>query len=923
MTVAELVVKIRADATELSKSNKKTEKELKSLQKSFSDFSQNAAKFGTNMNKYVTLPLIAAGAASLKFAADAEVSARKFNKAFGQDAASSIGELSDAIGISNSEASRLLANTGDLLKGFGATSSQALETSIRVQKLAAALAAYNGVPVAQASEAITKALVGETEGLKSLGIVVNQTTIEQELLRRGMKNLTGDSLLLAKSQITLDLAYGQSADAVSSFKDNQETLAFQTGKLIGEIKDLSVGLGNVLLPAAKDVVKAASGLVDWMQGLDDATKKNIVSTGLFVASIGPVLTTIPKAVNGIKALGTAVTALGAAGGPITLTIAAVGAFVVAIDKASRAWRSAEFDKLNAAMGGAAQSAGLTAEAFAEIQAQLVNSDQPMAVVEQRVRNIAQKYGVLTSAVIDATIAKQKELAKTLGSIYVENKALKALRDRVIQEEAAKKASQDRAAAGRAIAAAEAERAEKEKRAAEESRRIAEEKKKQVQDALALAKKEIDTLIENETRTAEFERRKIDNGKISNEIFQKYLKLLEMQDQFTPEMMKQVEAIRAMAESWRATDENLNSFQKQATKTTGEVDKLDDSLKATDESASHLVLDFTEGFEDATDAVEKVWGAVGDFSGSIEDAQKATISLAKDFSKLLMSSKNEGAAAAGAVLSITTTIFETIDKLANASKNRIKALGDLNRDIRSQTLQLAMDAVDAQLKAELKARGFVEKSDLRIAGERRKSLQDEIALLEQQMNEAFKNGDAELANIKRTEIAEKKADLDAARREEEKQKIIEKYQRKRQEFEIQLARVQRDIALAQARVDQQKAIAALGIFATEAQKSEVRALYQSLMEAIVRVPIPTLDSPTALVEQGGIMPGAGANVPQPPISIAPEPVLGPGYNEGTGGGGKLGPTPITVNIYSPTATTPSEAAAMFNQTARELAFVGVL
>lgn len=160
-----------------------------------------------------------------------------------------VADLTKNYGLSNLQAEQLLANTGDLLKGFGATSQQALQTSTEVQKLAIALGAYNNVPVADASYAVTSALLGEREMIKRLGVVIREADVQQRLLEKGQANLTGQAKLLATAQATLELATEQSTDAVSKFGDLTETNAFKMQQLNAQVQDLTVQIGTYLLPA--------------------------------------------------------------------------------------------------------------------------------------------------------------------------------------------------------------------------------------------------------------------------------------------------------------------------------------------------------------------------------------------------------------------------------------------------------------------------------------------------------------------------------------------------------------------------------------------------------------------------------------------------------------------------------------------------
>lgn len=853
MTVAELVVKIRADATEFAKDIKDVDKMLDNLEKSLGAGASSGEKAAQSFERITRIiknsafigAIIAFDKAVIDLTKDfaaAELAATRLEK---------IGEIrglrtaSDEISNLAGELQKLTGASDDYTKQLGAellAQGKSVEQTKRILMLAADLSAVTGQDLATSVRQLATTYSGMAGQLGKLNPELKDLTEEQ--LRNG-----------AAIDI-LEKKYKGMA------KELQGTTSVAFARLSENWGDLRENLGAIFAPMVTGLVNLGNKVLE------------------FVNKGAPAFKVLGEAVNVVYSL-------------IVGTVGGVAGFGVAVNNLSP-----KVKKLWDIVTGKANADKEAAE-------QAMRHKESMAIVERSTKAYQAQIEKTTKTVEQYTDA---QLASTKAILQ---NAIAATRDAQMRERLAVE-----------LMVIEKEQAKRAEEAAKVAKQAAADRLKANQATIDAAKQELKILILQEQERARINGEEVDRAKIREAIIEKYLELLKLQDEMTPAMREQVKAILAMADAWQVAETDLNTFKEQTRKTTGEVDKLDDSIKATDESGNHLVIDFTEGFEEATDAIEKGWGAVAGFAGSIDDAQAAAVALAKDFSKLLMSSKNEGAAAAGAVLSITTTIFETIDKIANASKNRIKALGDLNRDIRQQTLQLAIDAVDAQMKAELKAKGFIEKSDLRIAGEKRKALEDEIALLGEQFREAQRVGDRELAEQLFTERAKKKADLEEAKREEEKQKIIEKYNRQRQEFEIQMAKVQKEIALAQAAVDRQKAIAALGIFATAAQKQEVNALYDRLVAAIGSVPLPTMDAATTLVGAGGA--GTPGTIPGGIGNFIPG-VTNPSGppTEGTGGGGKLGPTPITVNIYSPTATTPSAAAAVFNQTARELAFVGVL
>jgi len=253
MTAGEIVYKITGDASGLKKSLDNTDKSVKKTGKAFSGLKKliGAAFAAATIKKIADFSKKLVEAASA-----AEEISNKFGVTFSsniEQANQAAQDLATGFGLATTEAKKLLSNTGDLLSGFGFTQDEALKTSIAVNELAADLASYNDVPVEQASQAITKSLLGEREALKSLGIVVSEAAVKQELLARGQEKLTGNALLQAKAEATLKIAYSQSQNALGDYARSSDSYANISKRLNSEIQNLYEELGAELIPAYKNL----------------------------------------------------------------------------------------------------------------------------------------------------------------------------------------------------------------------------------------------------------------------------------------------------------------------------------------------------------------------------------------------------------------------------------------------------------------------------------------------------------------------------------------------------------------------------------------------------------------------------------------------------------------------------------------------
>jgi len=188
--IGRLVYKIVGDDRDFQKSLKRSAKALKKS-------GRQMQQLGKSLTLGLTLPIAGIGAAMVKTAIDAEETRAKFETAFAgitTAADETVSGLQEGYGLARQEAESLLSDTGDLLKGFGATSDQALTLSDDVQKLAVDLSSYNNLQggATRASEILTKAMLGERDALTSLGIKVSETDVKQRLLENGQGDLQGE-----------------------------------------------------------------------------------------------------------------------------------------------------------------------------------------------------------------------------------------------------------------------------------------------------------------------------------------------------------------------------------------------------------------------------------------------------------------------------------------------------------------------------------------------------------------------------------------------------------------------------------------------------------------------------------------------------------------------------------------------------------
>lgn len=290
--------------------------------KSLDDFKSKTAKIGEGFNKVGTalMPLSVAisgvGIASIKASADAGEMMSKFQAVFtdlSSEAQSWADNYASAIGRSKYEIREAIANQSDLLIGMGMTNKEAMSLSTSATELAYNLASFNNVNDATAVEAMTKALYGETEMMKGLGVNLSATVMEQsEYVKqsgKAWKNMT----MQEKAQAYLAEATKQSTNAVreengvmGDAKITAQSFTNQLKAIKGNMYDLSVAIGNTLLPIIEPLVQKFNGMLIQLTKWAEENPKivgGIVAIAGAVGLLAPAFLIISKIVTVVGSLG--------------------------------------------------------------------------------------------------------------------------------------------------------------------------------------------------------------------------------------------------------------------------------------------------------------------------------------------------------------------------------------------------------------------------------------------------------------------------------------------------------------------------------------------------------------------------------------------------------------------------------------------
>lgn len=250
-----MLIRLKADLDHLKKGLKESQRQIEKT-------TGGLKNLGSTIKRFIGAALI------IKFfkdvtsaASDAQEAHSKFITIFRnirEEAINTARNLSESYGLSTKASEEMLGATGDLLTGLGMASDKALELSEKTQKLAVDLASFTNYAggAKGASDALTKAMLGEREMIKSLGIVVHESMIKERLLAEGKNKLTGLALMQAKAELTLKIAMEQSKNAIGDYARTSDSFANKIRLLGQRFEDfkVEVGKGIVESKAFNDVL---------------------------------------------------------------------------------------------------------------------------------------------------------------------------------------------------------------------------------------------------------------------------------------------------------------------------------------------------------------------------------------------------------------------------------------------------------------------------------------------------------------------------------------------------------------------------------------------------------------------------------------------------------------------------------------------
>lgn len=194
---------------------------------------------------------------SIDLAANMEETKSKVSAVFGEEGLAEIETWADNAShdfhTTKQAAMEAAASFGNIMTNMGLTTAASQDYAQELVLVAAAQADFNNLPTTEVLEKIQSALSGNYEGLRALGIVINDATITERALIDTHKENASELTDLEKKQAALNLIIDASSTAVVKYKENSGSLVSMQGELKAKFEEVKTEIGSRLYPVAENL----------------------------------------------------------------------------------------------------------------------------------------------------------------------------------------------------------------------------------------------------------------------------------------------------------------------------------------------------------------------------------------------------------------------------------------------------------------------------------------------------------------------------------------------------------------------------------------------------------------------------------------------------------------------------------------------
>lgn len=272
-SVAEQIQKATEQITNESKSIENTAKSVEKVSKAATNLAVNTKKassywsklFDTTKNvlQFRVIMNVINSIAGLKnllkeasqAAAEAEQKFSKLNTVFGKtsNAMSKAISLASKLGVATSTAASALSTVGDLLQAQGQSSAESLSMAYEWISKFQDIIAFKDINMSleEFAQNFMSGAAGNLRNFRTFGSIVRESAVNAELTKKGLDNLTGSELELAKMTTRAEMALEQQKNAIGATQREWDTMLSVQRRYEEAMIKFQENLGNSLNPVIK------------------------------------------------------------------------------------------------------------------------------------------------------------------------------------------------------------------------------------------------------------------------------------------------------------------------------------------------------------------------------------------------------------------------------------------------------------------------------------------------------------------------------------------------------------------------------------------------------------------------------------------------------------------------------------------------
>ena len=249
---------------------------------------------------------------AVKKASDLNESINKARVAFGDAAEGIMADataMGDRFGVAKQDFVDASTEIGLIGKAAGMSGTEAAGLGRQFAKLASDAASFYNVSLDDALLRIRSGLVGEAEPLRRFGVLLDETTVQNQVMAMGLAKTTNEITQQQKVLARAALITNGMRDASGDLERTQDQLANRLREVWGRIQNMATALGEQLLPLARELasvaVQAIQGLSEWLRsnqsviaGWVQSLRDAVTWLKVLVTNAGLVKTILREAVAG-------------------------------------------------------------------------------------------------------------------------------------------------------------------------------------------------------------------------------------------------------------------------------------------------------------------------------------------------------------------------------------------------------------------------------------------------------------------------------------------------------------------------------------------------------------------------------------------------------------------------------------------------